>query len=179
MIIISKYTLVYNEELDCFYVVSNEQDSVCPECTGKLQYRDSRVRIWKFYGGKVRHLIIRRMKCSVCGRLHNELPDCSVPYKHYGNEVIENVLDEVSTPEDASTEDYPCESNHETVETLVCRESLRVEGTLRSVGTTLLGFGDQLLKSKVSLLTELRKSGGDWLRIILRFIYNTGYRLST
>lgn len=179
MIIITKYTLVYNEELECFYVVSNEQDSICPECKGKLQYRDSRVRIWKFYGGKVRHLIIRRMKCNVCGRIHNELPDCSVPYKHYGNEVIENVLDEVSTPEDASSEDYPCERTMKRWKYWLAENLHRVEGTLRSVGTTLLGFGDQLLKSKVSLLTELRKSGGDWLKVILRFIYNSGYRLCT
>jgi hypothetical protein len=117
------------------------------------------------------------MKCSVCGRLHNELPDCSVPYKHYGNEVIENVLDEVSTPEDSSTEDYPCEATMHRWNHWLSANSFRIEGTLRSVGTTLLGFSDELLKSKVSLLRELRELGGDWLGVILRLIYNTGHRL--
>ena len=32
--------------------------------------------------------LIRRLKCSNCGRLHRELPDCLVPYKHYASEVI-------------------------------------------------------------------------------------------
>lgn len=159
--------------------MSNEEDGICPECAGKLRYRDSRLRIWKFYGGERRHLTIRRMKCSICGRLHTELPDCSVPYKHYGNEVIENVLDEVSTPEDASTEDFPCEATMNRWKQWLSVNLLRIEGTLRSVGTTLLGFSDKLLKSKISLLTEFRKSGGDWLGTILRLIYNTGYQLCT
>lgn len=157
--------------------MSNEQDGICPECAGKLHYRDSRLRIWKLYGGEKRYLTLRRMKCSVCGRLHNELPDCSVPYKHYGNEVIENVLDEVSTPEDASTEDYPCEATMHRWKHWLLANSFRIEGTLRSVGTTMLGFSNELLKSKVSLLRELRKLGGDWLGVILRLIYNTGHRL--
>lgn len=157
--------------------MSNEQDGICPECTGKLHYRDSRLRIWKLYCGETRHLTIRRMKCCVCGRLHNELPDCSVPYKHYGNEVIENVLDEVSTPEDSSTEDYPCEATMHRWKHWLLANSFRIEGTLRSVGTTLLGFSNELLKSKVSLLRELRELGGDWLGVILRLIYNTGHRL--
>ena len=37
--------------------------------------------------------LIRRLKCSNCGRLHRELPDCLVPYKHYASEVISGVLD--------------------------------------------------------------------------------------
>lgn len=109
----------------------------------------------------------------------NELPDCSVPYKHYGNEVIENVLDEVSTTEDASTEDYPCEATMNRWKQWLSLNLLRIEGTLRSFAATLLGFSEKLLKSKASFLTELRKPGGDWLGTILRLIYSTGYRLCT
>ncbi len=32
----------------------------------------------------------------------------SGPHKHYASEVIENVVDEVVTPDDEITEDYPC-----------------------------------------------------------------------
>ena len=38
----------------------------------------------------------------------------------------------------------------------------------------MLGFGEDLLHSKVSLLTKLRKSSEVWLETILRVIYNSG-----
>ena len=31
------------------------------------------------------------------------------PYKHYGTEIIEDVVDEVVGPDDLGIEDYPCE----------------------------------------------------------------------
>lgn len=34
-------------------------------------------------------LIIRRLRCCDCGRIHHELPDILVPYKRYGSESIE------------------------------------------------------------------------------------------
>ena len=56
-----------------------------------------------------RRFLIRRLKCSSCGKLHRELPDCLVPYKHYASEVISGVLDGIVTPEDDDSADYPCE----------------------------------------------------------------------
>ena len=32
------------------------------------------------------------------------------PYKHYGTEIIEDVVDEVVGPDDLETENYPCEA---------------------------------------------------------------------
>ncbi|WP_369680597.1 DUF6431 domain-containing protein [Anaerovibrio lipolyticus] len=74
-------------------------------CGGKLQHRDSRKRICRMYGGKKCQIKIRRLKCTGCGTLHNELPSILVPHKHYASEVIENVVDEVVTPDDEITED--------------------------------------------------------------------------
>ena len=37
-------------------------------------------------------LIIRRLKCKGCGRVHHELPDILVPYKRYSSESIEAVI---------------------------------------------------------------------------------------
>jgi len=36
---------------------------------------------------------IRRLKCKECGKLHRELPDILLPYKHYRSEIIEEALD--------------------------------------------------------------------------------------
>lgn len=37
-------------------------------------------------------LVIRRLKCKVCERVHHELPDILVPYKRYGSKSIEAVI---------------------------------------------------------------------------------------
>ena len=86
-----------------FLIESNEEPPVCPCCGGKLFLRDHRRRHGKTYQGEVVTFLIPRLKCSRCKRLHNALPDCLVPHKHYVSEVIENVIDEVSTSEDETT----------------------------------------------------------------------------
>ena len=40
-----------------------------------------------------RILIIKRLYCKECGTYHHELPDCLVPYKRYGAEIIEHITD--------------------------------------------------------------------------------------
>jgi len=89
------------------------------------------------------------------------------------------VLDEVSTPSDLSTEDYPCEATMNRWKKWLNKNQLQVEGILRSTGYTMLGFTEALLKSKRSLLDGLRNYGAGWLSTILRLIYNTGFSLNT
>ena len=50
----------------------------------------------------------------------------------------------------------------------------RIDGYLKSVGYRLLGFGEELLSTSMSLLDKLRSSNEEWLETILRFIYNSG-----
>lgn len=42
-------------------------------------------------GDKVK-LVIRRLRCERCKRIHHELPDCIVPYKRHCRETIEAVI---------------------------------------------------------------------------------------
>jgi len=151
--------------------------SICPICGGEIHYRDSRMRICKRYGGDKRQIRIRRLKCE-CGKLHNEIPDLLVPHKHYANEVLENVLDLVSTPDDETTEDYPCEATMSRWKHWLTKNICQIEGMLRSIGYALPGFTVKLLKSRVSLLNRLREKGSGWLAIIIRLIYNSGLRLN-
>jgi hypothetical protein len=37
-------------------------------------------------------LIIRRLCCEKCKRIHHELPDCIIPYKRYGTQPIETIV---------------------------------------------------------------------------------------
>jgi len=38
-------------------------------------------------------LVIRRLKCTACGRIHHELPDILVPYKRHASQSIEAVVE--------------------------------------------------------------------------------------
>lgn len=107
------------------------------------------------------------------------LPDFLSPYKHYSEETISVVLDDVVTSEDKGFEDYPSEMTMLRWHHWLMINRLNIEGHLKSVGHRTLGFSKQLLSSGVSLLSELRRLIPDgWLRIILRYIYNSGNSLT-
>lgn len=161
------------------FLVKSRAASICPICGSMLVYRDSCLRHMKHEGGERTNYLIRRLKCSHCRKLHRELPDCFVPHKHYSAEVISGILEGILSPEDADSEDYPCEMTiHRWHDWLVLNND-RINGYLRSVGYQLLDFGEELLKSGTSLLHRLRSSSQRWLETVLRFIYNSGGFLAT
>ena len=155
-----------------FLVESSDTVPPCPICEGVLVYRDSRKRIRRKEGGAKEHLQIRRFRCRACQSLHNELPDCLVPHKHYEAEVISGVIDDVITPDDLESEDYPC------VATILrwlawFRINLsNIEGMLRRAMKR--SFTDL----STSLLDIIRSTNQRWLETGLRIIYNSGGRLS-
>jgi len=133
----------------------------------------------KHEGGTRTYFLIRRLKCNHCKKLHRELPDCLVPHKHYSAEVISGALEGVLTPQDAETEDYPCEMTLQRWHVWMVLNTDRINGYLKSIGYQLLGFGEELLKSGTSLLHRLRSSSQRWLETIMRYIYNSGGCLAT
>ena len=135
----------------------------CPECSDSLKYRDSRLRIRKVHGGGPDQLLIRRLKCIHCKHLHMELPDVLAPYKHYTTEVIEDV---VVDSDDLETEADPCEATMHRWNPWLFYNQLRIDGLLKSVGYRLLGFSEVFLKSGLSLLAKIRKTGAGWLGTI-------------
>lgn len=56
----------------------------------------SKPRVWYRSSGEKDRLIIRRLRCEDCNRIHHELPDFLVPYKRYDAESIEGTLSEPS-----------------------------------------------------------------------------------
>lgn len=100
------------------------------------------------------------------------LCDCITPYKQYMTEIIENVVDGISTPEDLTTENYPCEMTMDRWKGLIVGNRVQIDGALRSVGSRYLDFGVELLESKVSLLDTLRVEGAGWLAIVNRIMWN-------
>lgn len=132
----------------------------------------------KIEGGHKYFIQIERLKCKTCRRLHTALPEILVPYKHYTTELISGVLDETITIGDLEDGDYPCEETMKNWHHWLMANQDYIDGYMKSIGYRRLGFGEDLLHSKVSLLTKLRKSSEVWLETILRFIYNSGGRLA-
>jgi len=74
-----------------FFVRSAEQNP-CPCCNGRLEVIGSRRRKCINSAGDKIVLILRRLQCSNCERVHHELPDILVPYKRHCSESIEAVI---------------------------------------------------------------------------------------
>ncbi len=118
------------------------------------------------YGGETSQIWLRRLCCKHCGRLHLELPNLLVPQKHYTAEVIENVVDEVSTEEDKSTEDYPRQDTMRRWKRWIAFCGTQIGG-LRSIGDRLLDLGSNILEASDSMLRALRMDGAGWMGICL------------
>lgn len=97
--------------------------------------------------------MIRSFRCRRCKKLHNELPDCLVAFKHYKAEIISGIAGGIVTPDDLDSENYPCAGT-------ICLwlrwfqiNLERMEGYLRATAYELSDFDLKILFSKVSLAT--------------------------
>ena len=155
-----------------FFIESSEV-CICPECKEKLKYRDRVLRIQKYEGGEKKIFAINRMKCTGCGRLHRQLTDGMIKFKHYAAEVIEDVVDDVVSEEDGL--EHPCEGTMKHWRWWFQYNKAQMEGQLRSAGYRLCGFAEGFMKPAESLLNGIceRISPG-WLGMVCRVIYNSG-----
>ncbi|WP_084628948.1 DUF6431 domain-containing protein [Paenibacillus sp. J14] len=68
-------------------------ESVPSPCCGEaLSVIGSRKRKIMSESGDHRLLVVRRLRCAQCRKIHHELPDCIVPYKRYESACIEQVV---------------------------------------------------------------------------------------
>lgn len=129
----------------------------------------------KLYGGGRRIYSVRLLYCDTCERYHRELPDKLAPYKHYAARIIRAVIDDTCYEDDDLDEDYPCDATQQRWKDEISTLKTDIDGSLRSVIVRLPGFSEELLKSADSLLHELRKKSTEWLAVINRALYNSGY----
>ena len=73
-----------------FYVRSATV-SRCPVCAGTLGVIGSRARTRRTATGERQVLVIRRLRCHDCHRIHHELPTCLLPHKRYDSDSWEAV----------------------------------------------------------------------------------------
>ena len=90
MVIINEYRKERRED-GRIYIIS-EEDSACPTCFGAFFVIGIRDRKLVDSSGTKETLVIRRLRCDDCRKIHHELPDMVVPYKRHCAETIENVV---------------------------------------------------------------------------------------
>jgi hypothetical protein len=168
MLITNDYELIYNEIKKIYYLCINEARLYCPHCGQEVIYRDSRLRIWRHCNEPADRILIHRMFCRTCNRLHTVLPDVLVPHKHYGAAEIETILesevriDEVSDSTAAHWRQW------------IRGNEAQIEGVLQSLK---LEAGDKLpeLRSTENLFIQLKKTVRKWLSVVSRLVVNGGF----
>ncbi|MBQ6388523.1 MAG: hypothetical protein IJH90_02690 [Mogibacterium sp.] len=129
-------------------------------------------------GGDTEWIFIPRHQCDnpACRRIHRMLPDFLVPFKHYQETVVVDAVDDRIMPD--SSDDRPSAQTVLRWKRWLFMNANDIDGHLKSIGYRELNFTEELLRSDISLLSELRKRIPEgWLKEILRFIYNSGARL--
>lgn len=134
-------------------------------------------RINEKVGGKKDWLLIERRKCTneSCRKTHRLLPDICVPYKHYEAELIEDVIDGVIDEYDLREEVHPCESTLYRWRYWAKRFLRNAEGHIRSAAYRILDLKEEFLRTRESLLRELKERlNYGWLAAAVRIYINTG-----
>lgn len=78
-----------------FFIESEEEFTLCPDCGGNLQYHSRAIRLLRDITGIKSQYSIRIMICvnKACpSTYHRELPDIIVPYKRFDAESIEEAV---------------------------------------------------------------------------------------
>ena len=67
MVVSKNYKI--KEQNGMYYIVPSSVPG-CPQCGGEMKIRDSKRRKVIFADGTVDTFVLRRYKCTVCGRVH-------------------------------------------------------------------------------------------------------------
>lgn len=171
MISIKDYSLEYKSDSDVFKVRSFEIVP-CPCCGGLLVVCGSRTRKLIKTDGSEQVLLIRRLECELCGKIHHELPDLIVPYKRYEAEAVESAL---SSNGSNTAGAFPGEEN--TLHRLKLWFLLLQEyfdDVLPSLTQRLFLENNVLLP-----LHPLKRQTDGWLKCLVRLTVNAGLWLQT
>lgn len=174
MICLAKYRLILDRDNSDKYYVKSEENSICPVCgCPELKVIGSRKRSTLQGDGGTIILIIRRLRCGNCRRIHHELPDILVPYKRYAGTVIEAILDGAST-------EVCCENSS------IFRIKRWFAGVSGYMAGCLSAIAAQMgLKIKISNGSAIRRikdlvgDAGDWLARVVRTMVNTNNWVQT
>lgn len=90
MITITDFTVNYDPERNAYKITSKDV-LCCPLCGGPMSGYDTRRRHVVDGAGNTYWLLLQRLRCSSCNKLHVIAPAFIVPRKHYEASVIADV----------------------------------------------------------------------------------------
>jgi hypothetical protein len=116
---------------------------------------------------------VRRLRCRSCEKLHTELPDFILPFKHYEAQTIQSTLDE--EPDNACTADDSTLRRWRQSFSEVCSSIVALLTALymKETNTTAPMFQFD------NILSKLRGGQKNWLTFVFRLLINSGHRLRT
>lgn len=169
MLIINNYELKYNKTNMLYYCSINATKLYCPNCGMELIYRDSRLRIWRHCNKPTDRIMIHRMLCPTCKKLHTVLPDVLVPHKHYGASEIEAVLESKVRSDEVS------DSTAVRWNQWIKGNKIQIEGVLKFLK---LDNEDILpeLRNNENLFNLLKTIVRNWLSVVSRLVINSGFK---
>jgi len=100
LINVREYHIEYSEDKNASYVRADEPLN-CSFCDSTdLIKKGWRSRKLITIIGSLLLLLVQRVRCKGCGKIHHVLPDIIVPYKRYDAETIEAIIED--RPEESS-----------------------------------------------------------------------------
>lgn len=144
----------------------------CPCCVGRLKIIGSRKRAWYQSSGERSKIVIRRLQCVQCKKIHHELPDQLVPYKRYDAESLEGVM--LSEPK--RTDVVADESTITRWRCWFLAWGVYAQGVLHSLSIRFNLPVEPLSEGSQSVLQTLGRYVGTragWLRKVVRSIANS------
>lgn len=150
----------------------------CPCCGERLNVIGSRRRKYLTSQSLPQVVVIRRLRCCRCGRIHHELPDFLVPYKRYAGEAIEPVVANelpLSVAVDESTITRWRQWFAERAEHFAgCLESIRIR-----FGYGFVGGPSDLSLSVLQRIWHYVGDAPAWLARVVRTVANTNQWVHT
>ncbi len=149
-----------------FHIRSKEK-AVCTVCQQICIVIGSRRRHLIRKDGNHIILMIRRLYCKHCKKIHHELPDFVIPYKRYETDVIEAILDN-------HTDDVPCEAS--TIRRLGMWSDPMLKHLQHCIDACRLKYGEEAVP--FSLLRPRSDDGtpnSGWLKRAVQLAVNTNH----
>lgn len=169
---------IFGNTLTGDIILEPTETCLCPKCQkGVLRVR-ARVRrhLKKQDTGEKEWYQIPLGQCDSdkCRRMCRMLPDSMAPFKHYEESTISKVLDGEITKE---KNDVPSPQTMRRWAAWLVTNKNQIEAVIRSCGYKVFDYGEEYLFSAAPKLEELRREACNWLKYVLRLVYNSGGRL--
>ena len=173
MVSISSFSLEYDRKKE-YFSIKTEEVVFCPQCGGRLRYRDSVLRNVKNLLSEAMRFLLRRLKCQACGKLHRELPNTICPYKHYEADVIQAVID-------GSEEASSCSADDSTIrrwKSGFAGAEPDIIQRLSSVYARMAGKTVPITATE-DILGKIRDSEKRWFPFVMGLLINNGHETCT